>query len=73
MKQTAKLVIAFSIMLIINGCTSLFWCTTPDVKEAEYDNTHKNSLLGESKKCYKNFLLAQKEIKQLRESNEVCK
>lgn len=73
MKLIAKLLIAFSMILVTNGCTSLFFCSTPNVEEVEYDNSNKDTLLKESKKCYKNFLLAQKEIKQLREANEVCK
>lgn len=73
MKQIVMLLIAFLIMLITNGCTSLFFCTTPDVVASEYDNIQQNSLLGESKKCYKNFLLAREEIEKLREANRVCK
>lgn len=78
MKRIVMQVVGFLILVIMtNGFScarsSLFGCKTPPVKEAEYDNTHKSTLLGESKKCYMNFLEAQREIRELRSSNEVCK
>ena len=76
MKQIAKLLNAFFIAVLISGCSSkysLFSCKTPDVKEVKVDNSHRSTLLGESKKCYKNYLLIKEENEKLRKANEVCK
>ena len=73
MKQIVKLVSVSLIVLLTNGCTSLFICTTPDVKEPEIDNSGKSTSLSASKQCFKNYLLMKQYATALKNSNEVCK
>ena len=73
MKQLVKLVSVFSITLIISGCTSMFYCTTPDVKEPNIDNSGKSDILSASKQCANNYLLMKKYAMGLKEANDVCK
>ena len=73
MKQIVKLVSVFLITLVISGCTSLFTCTTPDVKEPRIDNSRKSTTLGASKQCYKNYLIVKQYSEELKKANEVCK
>lgn len=78
MKRIAMLVIAFFLLLIINGCSSKLifvpnQCVIPTIDDPSINTITTGNLLDESKRCASNYAKQKEAYEKLKKSIEICK
>jgi hypothetical protein len=77
MQLIVKMLIAFFVVLTISGCSSKLImvpiaCEIPKVDEPMIDTVSKESALGESKRCARNYFIMRESYEKLKKVVEVC-
>ena len=78
MQLTAKMLVIFSLALIINGCSSKLivvpsGCNIISVDYPILDLVDRNTTLGEAKRCVTNYTLYKEAFEKQRKVIEVCR
>ena len=77
MQLIVKMLIASFVVLTISGCSQKLImvptaCEMPKVDEPIIDTVERNTTLGESKRCVKNYFIMRESYEKLKKVVEVC-
>ena len=77
MQLIVKMLIAFFVVSITSGCSSKLImvpiaCEIPKVEEPMIDTVDKDTTLGESKRCARNYFIMRESYEKLKKVVEVC-
>lgn len=78
MQLIVKMLVSFFIVLTISGCSHklIYVPTKCNITTVEYpmvDLVNSNTMLGESKRCFKNYIMYKEAFEKQNKMIEVCK